>query len=57
MIKRVSSAYFRAVFRQELAWHDRVSSSDLAVRFSSRIQDMRSAYNEKVPQPEGAAWF
>jgi ABC-type multidrug transport system fused ATPase/permease subunit len=48
MVARVSEAYFRAIFRQEPAWHDRTSSAVLASRFTARIQDMRSAYNEKV---------
>ena len=48
MVARISKDYFQAIFRQEPAWHDSTSSALLASRFTARIQDMRSAYNEKV---------
>jgi hypothetical protein len=48
MIAKIKTEYFRAIFRQEIAWHDMQSSAAISARFASDIPKMRSAYDERV---------
>jgi ATP-binding cassette subfamily B (MDR/TAP) protein 1 len=41
----IKSQYFRAILRQEPAWHDTQSSSAHISRFSSQLPKMKNAYN------------
>ena len=48
MIAKIKTEYFRAIFRQEVAWHDMQSSAALSALFAANIPKMRSAYDERV---------